>query len=242
MAERNWFSIRFSSNGFDLLNSCTILIVQYLNTTLNNLFQSFRTTWSSSQRQQDMWIFVTFQDLTALASMKMWFLTFLQSSLAGDHWQCCIRRGLWLVPLVPSLLATHVATSSSPSLPHSPLLPYVPATRDCCHCLVLQRQPSSPQNSPGKCCSSYLWQFWRRYLVLKLVKQPIIGITCHANVWQNQPSVLSRIMKILGVTQKMWQKTNWKREYGPCVSALLLTHSCADCQPVLLQRMCCFSF
>lgn len=133
-----------------------------------------------------MWIFVTFQDLTALTSMKMWFLTFLQCGLAGDHWQCCIRHGLRLVPLVPSLLATHVATyvatSSSPSLPHSPLLPSVPATRDCCHCLVLRCQPSSPQNSPGKCCSSYLWQFWGRYLVLKLVKQPVIGITCHANV------------------------------------------------------------
>lgn len=113
----------------------------------------------------------------------------------------------WPVTAATGSLPSPRDASSHPSLPSRPLLPFS-KTQDSCHCLVLQCQCSSLQSSPGRYCPSYLRHFWGGYLVLELVKQPRIGITCHVNILQNQPSVLSSSMKILSMPQKMWQKLN----------------------------------
>lgn len=132
--------------------------------------------------------------------------------------------------------------SSHPSFPPRPLVPPFSRTQDCCHCLVLQCQCSSLQSSPGRYCPSYLRHFWGRYLVLKLVKQPRIGITCHVNILQKQPSVLSSRMKILNMPQKMWQQLNWKGSVCHVAELPCWDASYADLQPVLLPFICCFSF
>lgn len=128
-----------------------------------------------------------------------------------------VRHGLWLLPQAPY-----------PPLEVPPhILPFLPDPCRClppkhrtCHCLVLQCQCSSLQSSPGRYCPSYLRHFWGGYQVLKLVKQPRIGMTCHVNILQKQTSVLSSSMKILNMPRKMWQKLNWKGSV--CYAAGLL--------------------
>lgn len=148
----------------------------------------------------------------------------------------------WPVTAATGPLPSPRGASSHPSLPLRPLLPSFSKTQGCCHCVVLQCQRSSLQSSPGRYCHSYLRHFWGGYLVLKLVKQPRIGITCHVNILQNQPSILPSSMKILNMPPKNVAEVELKRECVPCVWATLLKCSCVDLQPVLFPFVCCFSF
>lgn len=216
-AEKSHFSIQFASNVFDLsnLNSYTIKL---------HLIISSHPSGSPEILPRDSRMcgyLLPFRILQRLQgqSCGSWppyspvLLETVGNALSDVAYDCCHR--FLTIPL--RCLLTSFPSSQT-------LVASFSATQDCRHCLVLQCQCSSPQNSPGKYCPSYLRHFWGTYRVLRLVKQPVIRITCHVTILQNQPSVLPGIMKILDMTQKMWQKTNWKRQYASCVWATLLTH------------------
>jgi len=232
MAEQSCVSIQFSSHVSDLLNSYTMKLHWMISSNPSGSPEILPRDSRICRYLSPFRILqhLRVQSCGSCPPYSPVLLETIGNALSGATAATCSLPSPWLP-------ATHVAASSPPSLPPTPSLPW-----DCCHCLVLQCQCSSSQNAPGKYCPSYIRHFWGRYLVLRLVKQPMIGITCHVNILQNQPSVLRSVMKILDMTQKMWQKTNWKKECAPCVSVALLTHSCTDCQLVLLPFVCCFSF